>query len=408
MASRPHAFHAVGQILLLSCGVGLVYALQDGFYACALVLALIALWRVVAVAWPTWPRAVPPQGRSLASAAELEQRLLSSLLDQTPAPLLIRRSDGVIRAGNRAARSLFGTDDRLSAPPQALTRAMAAPPADRTTVTLDTQAGPRAYALSITDLGGVGDSDRDGVRLAVLIDIQPELRAVEAAALRDLLQVLGHEIMNALTPVASLAATAIDLLADDTPASTLLARDAVQTLARRAAGLARFVEAYRTLARLPPPDLQPTRLSALVEECAKLFHSRWRARGVWLDVEQPGEEVLVPLDMDLMVHALMNVLSNAAEAALACSARPASVRLAAHVPMEASTEGVRLTVADSGAGVAPDMGDQVFQPFFTTKLDGTGVGLSFARQVALSHGGDLILQPPLHGTGASFIFLIGG
>jgi signal transduction histidine kinase len=398
MVSRAGLSRFCGQILLVVCGVCGVYALQGHFYACTLVLALIALW-TAAAGWPNWPAPLRRERSIQESAAAFEQRLLTALLDQTPAPLLTLGGDGVIRAGNRAARSLFGTDDRLLAPPQALSQALAATPTDRTTLSLDTQSGQRAYALSITDLAGA----QGGVRLAILIDIQPELRAAEAAALRELLQVLSHEIMNALTPVASLAATAIDLLADDTPTSTLLAREAVETLARRAAGLTRFVDAYRTLARLPPPHLQPTSLTAVADESARLFRSRWRDKGVELDLAVPAEDVLVSLDRDLVVHALLNVLSNAGEAALANPDRPPRVGLAAAV----SDDGAAFSITDSGAGVAQGLGGQVFQPFFTTKPEGTGVGLSFARQVAMSHGGDLVLEAAQAGSGARFTLHVG-
>jgi signal transduction histidine kinase len=325
-------------------------------------------------------------------------------LDQTPAPLLIRNPDGVIRAGNRSARALFQTDDRLLDPPAALVQALRdGATGERLTLSLahaGAAGGLRTYAMPLTDVTGPAG----GVtRLAALLDIEPELRAAEAGALRELLQVLSHEIMNALTPVASLAATAVELMEDQTPASTALAREAVATLGRRAEGLTRFVEAYRTLARLPPPRLAPTPIAALVDETARLFRSRWSALGVELEtsVAAPGD-LVVKLDPDLMIHALMNILSNAADAALAVSAAP-RVRLAAAA---GPSGGVELLVTDNGPGVGAADRDRVFQPFFTTKADGTGVGLSFARQVALSHGGTLTLAPDTAGKGATFVLTL--
>jgi signal transduction histidine kinase len=250
----------------------------------------------------------------------------------------------------------------------------------------------------MTDLVGPDGA----LRLAALLDIQPEIRAAEAAALRDLLQVLGHEIMNALTPIASLAATATDLLSDQTPASNDLARDAVATLARRAEGLTRFVDAYRTLARLPPPTLKASSLNALLAETARLFDSRWKAKGVSLEVRPPRADVALRLDFDLMVHALTNILSNAAEACLGGGGEERRVRLAAR----SLENGASLLVEDSGPGVPLADRDRVFQPFFTTKAEGTGVGLSFARQVVLSHGGDLTLLPQRPGIGAAFLLTI--
>jgi two-component system nitrogen regulation sensor histidine kinase NtrY len=257
--------------------------------------------------------------------------------------------------------------------------------------------------MPLTDVAGASG---EVTRLAALLDIEPELRAAEAGALRELLQVLSHEIMNALTPVASLAATAGELLGDQTPASTALARDAVATLGRRAEGLTRFVEAYRTLARLPPPRMAPTHVRGLIEEAARLFNSRWAARGVTLETCQADGDLIVKLDPDLAIHALMNILSNAAEAALAQDA-PAIVGPKVRLSVELGPAGgVELVIADNGPGVAAQDRDRIFQPFFTTKSDGTGVGLSFARQVALSHGGALTLGPDGPGRGATFVLTL--
>jgi len=401
MDFRRQAGHAVGQALLFVCGIGVVIALRFGLFACTGVLLLLAVWLGSVAVWPTYEIGSPSVRAPAdpATPSRAEQRWLGSLLDQTPAPLLALHPDGVIRTGNRAARTLFRTDDRLIQPPDALVTALNSPSVtERLTVTLDTEGGPRAFAVSMSDLVG----PEGALRLAVLLDIQPEIRAAEAAALRDLLQVLSHEIMNALTPIASLAGTAVDLLGDETPASTGQARDAVETLARRAEGLTRFVDAYRTLARLPPPSLKPTRLGALLGEVARVFRSRWERKGVMLEVSEPALDFDLDLDMDLLVHALMNVMSNGAEAALAAPGDRRLVKLT----VRARENGAVLTIEDSGPGVAQADRDRVFRPFFTTKSEGTGVGLSFARQVALSHGGDLALLPQRAGTGAEFLLTI--
>jgi len=401
MDFRRQAGRALGQALLFACGIGVVIALRFGLYACTAVLVLLAVWLGSVAIWPAYeigsPSARAPTDPATPSKAD--QRWLGSLLDQTPAPLLVLHPDGVIRTGNRAARTLFHTDDRLIQPPDMLVHALNSPsPTERLTVTLETEAGPRAFAVSMSDLVG----PEGALRLAVLLDIQPEIRAAEAAALRDLLQVLSHEIMNALTPIASLASTAVDLLGDETPDSTAQARDAVETLARRAEGLTRFVDAYRTLARLPPPSLKPTRLGALLGEVSRVFRSRWERQGVMLEVNEPALDFDLDLDMDLLVHALMNVMSNGAEATLAAPGERRLVKLTAR----ARENGAVLTIEDSGPGVAPTDRERVFRPFFTTKAQGTGVGLSFARQVALSHGGDLALLPQRAGTGAEFLLTI--
>jgi signal transduction histidine kinase len=401
--SRPLGA-AVAQALVFGCGGLSIVAVQGGLYACALVCVAAGLW-LAAWAASRSPPLIRPTPRAIVPSASRAPDILANLLDQTPAPLLIRRPDGVIRAGNRAARALFNTDDRLLDPPPTLVQALRdGAPGDRLTLSL-AQAGAgggvRTYAMPLTDVTGPAGAV---TRLAALLDIEPELRAAEAGALRELLQVLSHEIMNALTPVASLAATAGELLDDRTPEATAQAREAVATLGRRAEGLTRFVEAYRTLARLPPPQPAPTSIAALVDEAARLFRSRWSARGVELETRlESAADIIVKLDPDLIIHALINILSNAAQAALAGSAAAPKVALSATA---GSSGGVVLAIADNGPGVGADDRERIFQPFFTTKADGAGVGLSFARQVALSHGGALTLAPQTPGQGATFVLTL--
>jgi two-component system nitrogen regulation sensor histidine kinase NtrY len=392
---------AFGLFVPVGCGAAVVLALQDHLYACTLLLLLIGAWSASHARWggpaAAW---APPSTRSpVDERAEIELRLVSGLLDQTPAPLIIAYPDGVLRAGNRAARALFGVDDRLTDPPSELAAALnPSEPGRRLTVHLETGEGPHVYAVSIADL----IDPRGPLRLAILVDIQPEIRAAEAIALRDLMQVLSHEIMNALTPVASLAASARDLLRDEASTPAAEALDAVTTLARRADGLTRFVEAYRTLARLPAPVPARIGIGALLDEVSRLFRGRWASSGVELRLIRPDPDIILDLDADLMVHALTNILSNAAEAALGAGSAAPVVTLAAEF-LQGTT---RLIVEDNGPGVRLTDPETIFRPFFTTKTQGSGVGLSFARQVAHSHGGSLTLAASGPEGGARFVLAL--
>jgi C4-dicarboxylate-specific signal transduction histidine kinase len=107
---------------------------------------------------------------------------------------------------------------------------------------------------------------------------------------------------------------------------------------------------------------------------------------------------MMRLDPDLTAQALISLLANAAQAALAGRARPPTVRLSAR-PVGG---GAAITVQDSGAGVDAARASDIFKPFFTTKPDGSGIGLSLARQAVVSQGGQLVLDPPRPGEGARF------
>ena len=381
------------QLGLAAAGALAVMAWRHGLWANVAILTLIGVW----LAAETVVRAAPVRRLAPTSdtAAELRtQRPWRAMLDQTPAPLVTVQADGALRAANRAARVLFQTDDRLVAPAPELTAALKGAGEGRSLV-LPTPTGPRAFALEAADIAGeAGD-----VRLGVLIDIQSEIQAAEAKALRELLAILSHEVMNSLTPVASLAETAAECLEEETSPSARAARDALALLGRRASGLARFVDGYRTLARLPPPVRRPTDLRALLADVAGVFEGGWSARGVRFVFVPPAQDAVAELDADLIAQAVLNLLTNAAEATLQTSPSP-EVRLSA----EMRAGRVEITVEDDGPGVPDDLRESIFQPFVTTKPSGAGIGLNLARQIALSHGGDLVLAPAEPGRGARFVF----
>ena len=145
------------------------------------------------------------------------------------------------------------------------------------------------------------------------------------------------------------------------------------------------MQSYRSLARLPPPQLRPISIATLLGDAAALFRTRWR--GVALLVVGPEPDIVVRADADQLSHALLNLLANAAEAALAGG-------LAPQVELRATADGstVTLIVADNGPGVAEAECEAIFRPFHTGKPDGSGIGLAIARQVALGHGGSLLLD----------------
>ena len=381
---------AVARRLLtaLAAVVGAQAAWSAGYYASFALCCLLLLW---AGGWLLAGRRLVGEGESVSDRRwadallqrEREARSLAAFLDHAPVPLLALRSRGTLSALNLSARRFFATDDVVTDPPAPLLNTvLGAAPGERRTLTLETDGLQRAYALTISELV----SDGDVVRMAALVDIQAEIQAAEAAALRELMQVLSHEIMNSLTPVTSLAHTAAELLrAPDAALALPETLEAVESVARRSEGLLTFVGAYRELARLPEPRLADVSVSRLLDEAALLFRSRWSSSGVSLELVKPPSQVTRPMDANLMTQALLNVLTNAAEAALEGAGRPA-VRLEA---LARHSGRLRIAVSDNGPGVRLADPSVIFRPFFTTKPGGTGVGLSLARQVVLAHGGEI-------------------
>jgi len=361
-------------------------ALTRGLYAsagfCTLAaLALMALGLRAATLRARADRLGTPPGASF--TAELGRRRLQVLLDQTPSPLLLQGDDEQVIAVNRAARRLFDVAYALP------TNSRKALLGGANTLAERLRQGQlhwrdHTYAASLTEISG-GDHS---AHLVVMTDISAELRAAEASALRDLLKVLNHELMNALTPVASMSRSALELLTDDTPQARSAAIKALERVVARTEGLGDFIGAYRTLVQLPPPALRAVDLSAWFDVLRESFTAQWATKDVVAEFSAPKEVVSVLMDEDQMWLCLGNLLNNAAEAAIEGPDR--RVRLV----LTASDEVVVCRLQDSGPGVASDKVDKIFMPFFTTKASGTGVGLSLSRQILQAHGGGLGLASP--------------
>ncbi|NHN86918.1 sensor histidine kinase [Acetobacter musti] len=286
-----------------------------------------------------------------------------------------------MHVANRAARRLFSTNDCLR-PEQSV----ALETEDRL-VRLTPCAGgaPGIYFLSTVRTSGSG-----GIRqLLVLTDIETELNEADARTLRDLLSVLSHEIMNSLTPIVSLAETAHDLASrPDAAQSREMLAEALDTILRRARGIDRFVQGYRALARLPPPERKPTRLAELLATVVALFETRW-GEHVRLKVNFPPSHLTARLDAEQIEQALLNLLNNAADAALE---RTHDIVPTVWLEAMGTSEKTVFAVRDNGVGVAEADRDSIFQPFFTLKRNGSGIGLTLTRQIALAHGGSLTLE----------------
>ncbi|ESQ75668.1 PAS domain-containing sensor histidine kinase [Asticcacaulis sp. AC402] len=322
-------------------------------------------------------------------ASEQSRRRLGALVDETPSPLLLQEEDGRLIAVNRAARQMFDVSSELPV----ATRWALLGPGDR----LDSLRGQIDWA------GGryaIHKARLDHALLAILIDITPEVRAAEASALRDLLKVLNHELMNALTPVASMSRSALELIDDNTPESLATARGALRTVVARTEGLVGFVDSYRILTRLPPPDTRPIALGPFADEVARSFRAQWDRHGVSFELRTDIAGAIAVMDAEQIRLCLTNLLNNAAEAAFD-SAQP-RVRLA----LTLAGHQVEVAIEDSGRGIETAMAETIFLPFYTTKANGTGVGLSLARQILQGHGSSLVLRPPGELGGAHFCFAL--
>lgn len=315
-----------------------------------------------------------------------------TLFDQLPMPL-VRSSDGtVLMAVNRAARALFETDDIIRTGAGELSKALSEPISSARPIL---QIQGRRYALSVSEIFTEGAS----VRMAALTDVQGEINKAEASALKDTLHILSHEIMNSLTPVAALADTVDDYLQSDANPAARPAKEALEMLARRANNLTRFIDAYRSVARLPDPELQPVDPGRLIVDLMTVLQHHPKAIDIDFQVELADNLPKIAVDESLVGQAIINILTNAIEATEDI-ASPRRIGLTVQI----LRDNLVVKISDNGVGVPDSIKKSMFTAFTTTKATGTGAGLNLARQIALAHGGNLELIEAMGAWKTTFAF----
>ncbi|HEX8245979.1 MAG TPA: ATP-binding protein, partial [Longimicrobium sp.] len=215
-------------------------------------------------------------------------------------------------------------------------------------------------------------------RLLVIADLSRALREEERQAWQRLVRVLSHEINNSLAPIQSIAGTLHDLAGREPPPPDLredLLRG-LDVIGCRARALGRFMAQYARLARLPPPTLGPVEVGEWVRRAAGL-ETRVEVRVV------AGAPVEIQADRDQLDQLMINLLRNAADAALETGG---GVRAG----WRRRGDTVEIWVEDDGPGLAETA--NLFVPFFTTRPNGTGIGLALSRQIAENLGGTLTLR----------------
>ena len=235
----------------------------------------------------------------------------------------------------------------------------------------------------------------DIVKLISIKNIRTELERQELDSWQKLISVLTHEIMNSIAPISSLSQTLNFMLSDaevsededvvklDKEVFTDT-KEALNTIHNRSDGLIHFVQTYRNITKIPKPVFELFKISELFKNVYSIFKQDIEANKIeFVQVINPSDLAL-SADLKLIEQVLINIVKNAIQSIK--SLDYAKINLTANINTLGNVE---LQIDDNGPGILPDVLDKIFIPFFSTKTDGSGIGLSLSRQIINNHGGSL-------------------
>ena len=302
--------------------------------------------------------------------------LLERLIQASPAGILILDFEGRIESANAAAARFIGAPAAAlagqlpTALPGAWGPALAAlPEGQPQALRLSGLATYRATAAHFLDRGFTR-------RFVVLEELTQELIKQEKQAYEQLIRMMAHEINNSIGAINSILHSFQHYAPQLAPADRPDFTEALDVSIARNTQLANFIGDFARLVRLPPPAPRPTDVRALLRGIARLLQPQSTERRIQWHLDLPDEPLTIALDTQQLEQALLNVAKNALEA----------IGHDGNIWVRATTGPPMLTIENDGPALTPEVQQRLFTPFFSTKRDGQGIGLTLVRDVLLAHG----------------------
>lgn len=313
-------------------------------------------------------------------AAEKE-KYFETVIECANIGILILLENGTVKQYNSKAMNLLGVSmlshaERLRSISSDLADTLLTiAPMEQKSVCFATETGDVNLLLNCSAMQHEGHM----LRVVSIENIDRELDTQEGLAWEKLTRILTHEIMNSLAPVTSISST---LLHNKDNAEVL--QQGLETIHSTSDRLMQFVDSFRSVTRIPLPEKEPLYLLDLLNEaCALNAHGK-----VKFSIAVDPADTMIYADRGQLLQVIVNLVKNALEA---CSARNGEqwIELRSHI---AADESVHIEVSNSGGAIPADVAANIFTPFFTTKRDGSGIGLAVSKQIIRLHGGTLTLS----------------
>jgi len=323
---------------------------------------------------------------------------LETVVEHIGFGLISYREDGVVELINNSTKKLFkitslkNLSELESFSPDLVAKLMTISNGESIMVKIHKQDTILQLAIFATEFKV---ADRL-IRMATIKDIQNELEENEMESWQKLIRVLTHEIMNSITPIASITqtlnimikevrSTYSSAIPNNTELETIDEIElAIETIHKRSTGLLHFVESYRDLTRIPAPKFSIFSVRTLFENVKGLMKNEMQNLNIQYITSTTPENLELSADEQLIEQVLINLVKNAIQA-LEKTGNP-RIELNAFIDLNGK---INIQIIDNGQGILPEVLDKIFVPFFTTKPKGSGIGLSLSRQILRLHGGTL-------------------
>jgi two-component system, NtrC family, nitrogen regulation sensor histidine kinase NtrY len=348
--------------------------------------------------------------RSLRDEAEINYQYLQMIINQVDVVIICANLNNEIVLLNNAADLLLGkrklkTISSLSKMDSGLPGVLNELKLnEKKIIKLHHSGEINSYSVQVAEFKIVNEK----FRLFTINNIQSELEQNEIESWQKLTRVITHEIMNSAIPISNLSKLVYSQLYNENgiyndnknEEQKDDIRESLQTISNRSKALADFVKATKNFTKMPKPELEHILVSDLIKRVLALLKQKLKESTISVEVSYSTENISILADKSLIEQALINIVLNAIEA-LTDAFEP-KIKIVVYTNDKNQT---LISVSDNGKGIKKEILENIFIPFFTTKRNGSGIGLSLAKHIMLLHKGNLIVKSiPEEGSTFMFIF----
>jgi nitrogen fixation/metabolism regulation signal transduction histidine kinase len=317
---------------------------------------------------------------------EIQAQYLDAILSNISTGILCFDDSGSVQTINKAARQLLGSgpirqlEEIEKVDPGLATRLLNLQPGKELSEQIGSKGKRRHLSVNCSRIKQGGNT----INIISLNDISNQMEAQEISSWKKLIRVINHEVMNSMTPIITLAMAIRNKLTKvKTPEALDDAVKSAGIIEERSSGLVGFIERYKKLTGLPPPKIETLVSGELFARIEKLYGDTMKDQGIQLNC-QSDCKIELEADRQMMEQVLINLVQNAMDAVR--NSRAAEIELSCFAEAENQ---ICIKVSDNGEGIPAERMEQVFVPFFTTREEGSGIGLSLCKQIVRLHHGSI-------------------
>jgi len=319
---------------------------------------------------------------------------LKHILDKIPAGMMAFDEKHIILTLNEKAKSILKPpsfsklDDLEKKFPKLIRWIKIVPPGTTSVFQLEIENHASKYLFSISEFTVL----QKHMKIVIFHNIEREIELAETESYLRLIRVITHEINNSLTPITSLAKANRSLLEQNDAAREISEitqedisdlKENSRVIEERSAGMLEFVSMFRKLTSLPEPERNRIEINGLLQEVSQLFNSDFLNLNIILILKCDPENLTLYADRKMLMQVMINLVKNSIEAVKGADLKNLELRAHKHANK------TLIQIIDSGHGIKEDLLDNIFVPFYTTRENGSGIGLSFSKQVMILHKGEI-------------------